>query len=93
VREIPLNDERDKLVACAAKLTEGLFGREIRTCIRLALPKPLLDPTNEDPSLTMAHLEGSISDVRRAQIEVGSPVLGPGTGNDAKVVKELLGLK
>lgn len=42
VPEIPLEGERNSLIAQCADSSEGLSGREIRTAVRLALPKALM---------------------------------------------------
>lgn len=76
VSGIPLASERSDLLAHVADLTEGLSGRELRTCMRLALPKVMLDAeqTGAAPALTSQHLEEAIAAVRKAMAEIGAPV-------------------
>jgi len=58
---IPLAAERDLLLSAAAQASKGLSGREIRTCMRLALAKAV--KAAERPALALAHLQGAIDQV------------------------------
>lgn len=62
VAGIPLEGSREALVDAVAALSEGFSGREIRTCMRLALPKALLE--QNEPRLALRHLEAAIVQVR-----------------------------
>jgi len=97
VEKIPLADERDSLINQCAELSEGFSGREIRTCMRLALPKALMqsDVSIEKAMLSLDHLISAIENVRKSQMEVGSST---GTSNkrkfaakEALIAKKLLG--
>ena len=78
VPRIPLADTRDSLVDAATAASEGLSGRDIRTCMRLALPKALLAVEGDATRarLTVEHIEGAIAAVRNAQQQVGSSASG-----------------
>jgi len=72
---IPLADVRSSLVERCADASRGLSGREIRTCLRLALPKALLDAGGNpaDARLCWEHLRQAIAQVQDAQRHVGKP--------------------
>jgi SpoVK/Ycf46/Vps4 family AAA+-type ATPase len=76
VKKIPTLETRDELIEKAAESSDGFAGRDIRTCLRLALPKPLLESelSGEDPLLNWRHIEESILQVRKAYKEVGKEV-------------------
>ena len=67
---IPISEHRPALIELAAEASEGLSGREIRTVMRTALPRALLDNTSH-PVVTRAHLESAIYDVHKANNNVG----------------------
>ncbi len=71
--KIPLADTKENLVNQCAEASEGLSGREIRTCMRLSLPKVLMEAEDEqkEPKLNFAHLSSAIESVRKAQKDVG----------------------
>lgn len=73
VAEIPLAEPRESLLELCAAASEGLSGRDIRTCMRLALPKPLLacGGNSAEARLAWPHLEQAIAEVRRASDAVG----------------------
>ncbi|WP_129932608.1 MULTISPECIES: ATP-binding protein [unclassified Pseudomonas] len=58
---IPLTDDLDLLLSTAAQASQGLSGREIRTCMRLALAKAVSVPVK--PALALAHLQEAIDQV------------------------------
>lgn len=93
VESIPLGTTRTQLLSHCAEMTEGLSGRELRTCMRLALPKALLDAeaSGKTPALTQIHLDEAIAEVRRAMQEVSTT---PRTrlDNDAAAARRLLGV-
>ncbi|OOF41472.1 AAA family ATPase [Rodentibacter rarus] len=74
VPEIPLAEERETLITQIAELTEGFSGREIRTCMRLVLPKTLLEAEKAQiaPKVTLSQLQAVISQVNIAKKEVAS---------------------
>jgi SpoVK/Ycf46/Vps4 family AAA+-type ATPase len=73
---IPTAGNRRDLVARCATVSEGFSGRDIRTCMRLALPKALMQASRQqqEASLTLDHLLAALSQVRAAMRDVGSAV-------------------
>ena len=73
---IPLVEERESLLSKLADNSEGFSGRNIRNCMRLALPKALLEAerAGSEPKLAWAHLEQAIEEIRRACRDVGTEV-------------------
>lgn len=93
VRQIPIAGEREEFIDWCAELSEGLSGREIRTCMRIALPKPLMDAGSIEAKLTLDHLKDSIHQVKQAHAEVGSSVSETrSTARDAAIAKRMLGI-
>jgi len=95
VAGIPLRDPREPLLARCAALSDGFSGREIRTCMRLALPKALHEAERhgQPPGLALAHLEAAIGEVRKAGDEVaGSPEHRRGPAADSATTRRLLGV-
>lgn len=68
---VPLAEERDALIARCAAGSEGLSGREIRTVLRTAFPRALVEAP-VSPRVTWQHIESAIQDVRTANRNVGS---------------------
>lgn len=99
VEKIPLLEERKIFIDVAAELSAGFSGREIRTCMRLVLPKILLEAesaNNLEPKLSLSQLEVVIKSVRNAQKHVASN--GATADNklseaDVCTTKSLLGIK
>jgi AAA+ superfamily predicted ATPase len=94
VPNIPLDCDRESLIRNCADASEGFSGREIRTCMRLALPKALLsaEPDARSARLGWQHIESAIADLRRAHREVG------GSGHiaitsEASLARQMLGTK
>ncbi|MNF01098.1 hypothetical protein D3C80_2000380 [compost metagenome] len=58
------------LLSSVAQSSQGLSGREIRTCMRLALPKAVRVPTT--PALALAHLKDAIDQVANAMAHIQS---------------------
>lgn len=93
VTSIPLTGPRESLITHCAEVTEGLSGRELRTCMRLALPKALLAAEEDGihAALARCHLDEAIAEVQRAIEEVSSaPGVRP--ANDTSAVRRLLGV-
>ena len=67
---VPLAEERDLLVARCAEASDGLSGREIRTVVRTAFPRAIVDAPAA-PVVRWEHLESSIGDIRAANRNVG----------------------
>ncbi|AOY42383.1 cell division protein [Psychrobacter sp. AntiMn-1] len=97
VAKIPLADERDSLLNQCAELSDGFSGREIRTCMRLALPKALMQSgvSIEEATLSVDHLTSAIENVRKSQREVGSNTDTSSkrkfAAKEALIAKKLLG--
>lgn len=73
---IPLQEERDWLIEQAAQHSEGFTGRDIRTTLRLALPKPLLatEKQGRTPLVGWRHIVEAMDQVRVAHRNVGTEV-------------------
>jgi len=73
---IPLAEDRAWIIENAAMHSEGFTGRDIRTCLRLALPKPLLayEQEGRTPLVGWRHIVDSIAQVREAHLNVGTEV-------------------
>ena len=67
---VPLQEERPLILERAAAASDGLSGREIRTVLRTAFPRALVENAQE-PKVLWAHLESAIGDVRTANQNVG----------------------
>lgn len=70
VAGVPLAEERTLIIERAAAASDGLSGREIRTALRTAFPRALVENPQE-PRVHWAHLDSAISDVRTANRNVG----------------------
>jgi len=94
VAEIPLAEGREEIVAAAVEASDGLSGREIRTCMRLALPKAWLaaERFGTPPKLSTGHIRAALDEIRAAQANVGR---SGDAGRDSRVVqaKGLLGIQ
>ena len=73
---IPLQDDREWVIENAAQHSEGFCGRDIRTCLRLTLPKPLLEHEQKGrtPLVAWRHLVEAMAQVREAHKNVGTEV-------------------
>lgn len=93
VAEIPLKEERQEFIDMAAGLSEGFSGREIRTCMRLSLPKAILESerNNELAILKIDNLKEVIEQINKSKREVSSSGRAMST-IDKDVTKSLLGL-
>jgi AAA+ superfamily predicted ATPase len=94
VEGIPLEGERQSLVDAASRQSDGLSGRDIRTCMRLALPKALVAArtTGAAPRLQIEHIESAIAEVVSARHEVGSAT-GRSESTSVLGAKRLLGIE
>jgi AAA+ superfamily predicted ATPase len=70
VAGVPLEEERAIIIERAAAASDGLSGREIRTVLRTAFPRALVENPQE-PRVFWTHLESAIADVRTANRNVG----------------------
>lgn len=94
VAGIPLAAERTALLSHLADLTDGFSGRELRTCMRLALPKAMLvaEENGTVPALAAQHLEEAVAEVRKAMAEVGAPSAGARLDNSTTTARRMLGV-
>lgn len=67
---VPLAEARDALITRCAEASDGLSGREIRTVLRTAFPRAIVDAP-ATPVVRWVHLETAINDVRAANRNVG----------------------
>lgn len=74
VKEIPLAENREEIIEKIAELSDGFSGRDIRTCMRLVLPKALLESekNNSEQVVSLKQLGEVINQVKQAQKEVAS---------------------
>ncbi|MGM3185254.1 ATP-binding protein [Dickeya oryzae] len=93
VAEIPLSQARETLVEAVSALSEGLAGREIRTCMRLALPKVLLEAEQEGitPQLSISHLRSAIEQVFASHQAIATH--SGHTSSEVSTAKKLLGIQ
>ncbi len=71
VSGVPLNETRESIIERCAAASDGLSGREIRTVLRTAFPRALVEcPTQ--PAVKWVHFETAITDVREAKRNVGN---------------------
>ena len=70
VTGVPLEEERALIIERGAAASDGLSGREIRTVLRTAFPRALVENPQE-PKVLWVHLESAIADVRTANRNVG----------------------
>lgn len=95
IAEIPIGDDRDLLIERCTELSDGFSGREIRTCMRLALPKALIESetTGGTPQVTIEHIRSAISQIKTAQVEVASHAKHADiSSKEASLAKNMLGV-
>ena len=90
VASIPLSMDRETLIASAAELSEGFSGREIRTALRTALPRVLMEKA-VNPQLGWSHLNSAINDIVQAKNHVGK-VTNPADSSNARSSKAALAM-
>ena len=90
---IPLDEPRNDMLEKLAEISAGLSGREIRTCMRLAMPKalPEAEQKNIPPALGITHLHSAIDQVLATHKSIGSQ--RSHNPEDVVTAKNLLGLK
>lgn len=95
IPSIPYKDDVESIVELAASESDGFSGRDIRTAMRLAMPKVFsisqADNNAISKRLGWEHLEEAIKQVRRAQVDVGQYV-NPNSKSELDASKALLGL-
>ena len=74
VDQIPLLEPKDEFIQTASDLSDGFSGREIRTCMRLVLPKALLEAekNQEDQKVKLEQLQEVIHRIKQAKVEVAN---------------------
>lgn len=94
VAEIPLAGERDQVIEQAAQHSDGLSGREIRTCMRLVLPKALLEAeqSNTEAKVSIEQLLEVIERVKSAHKKVANSDIKIDKG-EIQAVRKLMGVK
>ncbi|TRO25845.1 ATP-binding protein [Ectopseudomonas mendocina] len=97
VAGIPLQDDRETLLDSVSTSSEGLSGREIRTCMRLALPKAFLTAERDggEPLLHTEHLLAAINEVlaSHTQVATSTPPNKAHSAQDTARAKALLGIQ
>lgn len=95
VSGIPIEGEREKIIETCGELSEGLSGREIRTCMRLALPKAFLmaEKTGFPAVLALENLKSAIEEIRRSHAEIATTESSSRMQlREAATAKKLLGI-
>lgn len=94
VPEIPLSSPRCEIIEIAAGLSDGFSGRDIRNCMRLALPKAILESEEKDTEsvLKIEHIEDVIKQMKLAKKNVANTTSNL-TETEQNTAKSLLGLK
>lgn len=94
VDQIPLAESKEQFIENASALSDGFSGREIRTCMRLVLPKALLEAekNQEEPKVKLEQLQEVISRIKQAKVEVANSETKLST-KEISTAKSLLGVK
>ncbi|WP_228257230.1 ATP-binding protein [Acinetobacter sp. WCHAc060025] len=74
VDQIPLLEPKDEFIQTVSEISDGFSGREIRTCMRLVLPKALLEAeqNNEEAKVKLEQLLEVIERIKKAKLEVAN---------------------
>jgi SpoVK/Ycf46/Vps4 family AAA+-type ATPase len=90
---LPYVGDYNEIIDYAALGSEGFSGRDIRTAMRLALPKIFSHTTDtEHKGLSWELMEVAIAEVKKAQNEVGQYV-NPRTKTSIENARSLMGIK
>lgn len=94
VNQIPLLETKEEFVQTVSDLSDGFSGREIRTCMRLVLPKALLEAEQlgEEPKVKVFQLKEVIERIKQAKTEVASTESRL-SSREINTAKSLLGVK
>lgn len=95
VAGVPLAEARDHIVERCAAAADGLSGREIRTVLRTAFPRALVECSSlgELPVVRWPHFESAIADVRSANANVGKKTTSAVTdGARIESARKMLGV-
>lgn len=71
--KIPLDGDRESVLTKLADISSELSGRDIRNCMRLALPKAILADNGDGPILKIEHLIEAVENIRDYE-KVGTDV-------------------
>lgn len=76
VDKIPLAGDKTVLIEQCSEYSDGFSGREIRTCLRLSLPKVLIEAKSSgiDPKLDFHHLCSAMDNIKESKKQVGRNV-------------------
>lgn len=93
VDQIPLFESKEQFVEDASVLSDGFSGREIRTCMRLVLPKALLEAekNQEEPKVKLEQLREVIDRIKLAKVEVANSEMKL-SAKEISTAKSLLGV-
>ncbi|MCM1934659.1 MULTISPECIES: ATP-binding protein [Acinetobacter] len=94
VDQIPLLESKEQFIESASALSDGFSGREIRTCMRLVLPKALLEAekNQEEPKVKLEQLREVIDRIKQAKVEVANSE-SKLSRKEISTAKSLLGVK
>ncbi|MDH1994059.1 ATP-binding protein [Aeromonas caviae] len=89
---IPLHEQREQLIDLCAQESEGFSGREIRTVLRTAFPRALMESPQEC-RVKWSHIKSAIDEVRVAKKNVGRRVTEQSTNaHSVEPARQLLGI-
>jgi SpoVK/Ycf46/Vps4 family AAA+-type ATPase len=95
VPKIPLSIDRETLITSLVLMSEGFSGRDIRTCMRLSLPKIILEEQGggSNIGLKIEHVAEAIEQIKKAKKEIGKNGVGKQmSSSEIELSKNLLGL-
>lgn len=94
IQEIPINGERESLIEEISVKSEGLSGREIRTCMRLALPKAFIaaEQAQQVACLSAQHILEAIEQTLNTHQEIATQQKRTHSTQDISQAKKMLGL-
>lgn len=92
VSGIPTEETRQNLIEKSAELSVGLSGREIRTVLRTALPKALINGV-EGAALKWEHLSAAIQAINKSKKDVGTPVSSGSLSSNITLSQKMLGVE
>ncbi len=88
---IPLHEQREQLIYLCAQESEGFSGREIRTVLRSAFPRALME-SSDKCVVKWNHIKSAIDDVRMAKKNVGKRVSDlSSSAHSVESARQLLG--
>jgi SpoVK/Ycf46/Vps4 family AAA+-type ATPase len=90
VAKVPISEDREKLIEKCAVAMEGLSGREIRTVLRTAFPRAIME-NQAQPQVEWRHLESATEEVKNALRNVGGKS-AHSNKNQNEEARQMLGL-